>query len=50
MRERATSLPPMSLTITSDSTERCLSSVGKLWPAPLFVTVTTAVSPSIFAA
>ncbi len=49
MRERATSLPSWSLTITSDSTERCFSSVGKLWPAPLLVTVTTTALPSIFA-
>jgi hypothetical protein len=46
MRERATSLPSTSRTTISDSTERCFSSVGKLWPAPSFLTVTIAVFPS----
>jgi hypothetical protein len=34
MRERAISAPASSRTTISDSTERCFSSVGKLWPAP----------------
>ncbi len=35
--------------MTSDSTARCFSSVGKLWPAPLFLIVTTTALPSILA-